>query len=94
MSQNHSNAAQFAQVQYVISKEDLESTFASIIDRVLSQREAEKADRLLTAAQVAERLHVTRVTLYRWEKAHHLTPVRKGKAIRYRESDVNRLIAE
>lgn len=94
MTNSFENAAQYAQVQYVMSKTDLESAFASVLERILSQRDAEKVDRLLTAAQVAERLHVTRVTLYRWEKAHHLTPIRKGKAIRYRESDVNRLIAE
>lgn len=93
MEKSSVNAAQNAHVQYVISKEDLESTFASIINKVLSQREEEKADRLLTATETARRLHITRVTLYRWEKAHHLIPVRKGKAIRYRESDVNQLIA-
>lgn len=93
MQKSPLNAAQFAQVQYVISKEDLESVVASAFDKVLSQREESKADRLLTSTEAAKRLHVTRVTLYRWEKANYLTPVRKGKAIRYRESDVNQLIA-
>lgn len=82
---------QSTQIQYVISKADLEAMFREIAEEVREK----SLDRFLTATETAKRLHCTRITLYRWEKEGKLIPQRigpKGKAIRYRESEVNQLI--
>ena len=54
-------------------------------------------DRLLTTRQVMERLSVaSESTLYRWRQQGLLTALRtpSGRYLRYRESDVLRLMQE
>jgi len=52
------------------------------------------ADRLLTIAEVMERLRISRATLGRWNKTDKLRAVKLGKAVRYREEDVQRIMRE
>lgn len=48
-------------------------------------------DAEVTVNQAARQLHVTKVTLWRWEKSEYLTPVRIGSKVYYRQSDIDRL---
>ena len=49
--------------------------------------------RFLTAAEVAELLRVSTMTVYRLIKAGQLPAVRVGKSYRVREDDVDRYLA-
>lgn len=53
-----------------------------------------KEDRLLTPEEVAEKLKVDVVTLWRWRKKRLLIPSKLGNMVRYKESDVERFIEE
>lgn len=52
------------------------------------------SDPLLTANQVAERLAISRPTLYRLIGKGKIVPVRFGSAIRFRPEDVAKLIED
>ena len=54
----------------------------------IEEYETTKKDRLLSKKQVAERIGVDRSTLWRWEKENYLVPIRFGKKVRYKESDI------
>lgn len=48
---------------------------------------------LLTVPQVMAALAIkSRATLWKWEQSGHLTPVRIGRAVRYRPEDVQAFI--
>jgi len=49
-------------------------------------------DRLLKIEEVMERLQISRQTLWAWNKVGKLLAVKLGKAVRYRETDVERII--
>ena len=51
------------------------------------------ADNLLTIQQVMERLRLGRSTIYRLIDAGKLRPVKIGKALRFREQDIQAFIA-
>ena len=52
------------------------------------------ADKLLTIAQLATRLQCHRATVHRYAKAGHLPSVRVGRLVRFRESDLQRLMGK
>jgi len=76
------------QVHYVINAEDFENVLREVIGETIIETKAKKTDRYLTIKQAAERLGVTKTTLWRWEKENYLLPVRFGSKVRYRESDI------
>jgi excisionase family DNA binding protein len=51
-------------------------------------------DRLLTARQVADRLGITAETVLRWTRRGDLPGFKLGRAIRYREADLDAWLAE
>lgn len=53
-----------------------------------------KEEKLLTIKQVAELLGVTEPTLWRWNKVGILKRVKVGNKVRYKESDVNKVLEE
>lgn len=53
-----------------------------------------KEEKLLTIKQVAELLGVTEPTLWRWNKEGVLKRVKVGNKVRYKESDVNKVLEE
>ena len=52
---------------------------------------AASSDQLLTIGEVAELLHVSKMTLYRWDQSGVLKKVEIGGKRRYRKSDIDRL---
>lgn len=81
-----------------VNKNELRELLREFYNEIQSEAEAaavEKAkDSLLTIDEVAQRLGVSRPTLWRWEKANHLVPVRVCGQKRYRNSDVRKLMQE
>jgi excisionase family DNA binding protein len=53
---------------------------------------AATSDQLLTIGEAAKLLHVSKMTLYRWDKNDVLKRVEIGGQRRYRKSDIDRLI--
>jgi excisionase family DNA binding protein len=51
-------------------------------------------ERLLTADQVAERLQVSRYSVWRWARLGELPALRAGHRIRFRELDVLRFLED
>jgi predicted DNA-binding transcriptional regulator AlpA len=47
---------------------------------------------LLSTSQVMEQLGVSRVTLYRLERAGHLVPIHIGRSKRYEQAEINRYL--
>lgn len=67
---------------------ELEEAFRNVLSSFLTEREEKKKEALLTRKAVSERLNVDNSTLWRWDKANYLKPIRVGKAVYYKESDV------
>lgn len=57
------------------------------------QTSSQARSRFLTAAEVAELLRVSTMTVYRLIKAGDIAAVRVGKSYRVREDDVDRYLA-
>jgi len=54
---------------------------------------AEQWQRLLTVDDVAERLHVSRTTVYRLVESRRLRSYRIGRQIRFNKSDIDSYLA-
>ena len=63
---------------------------AAILPRAINTLEV---PRLLTPAQVAERLAVSRSAIYAWVRAGHLPAIYVGRLPRFAEADVLEFIA-
>lgn len=80
----------------VVSPTDLKEFALSLI----SEREEEKKSNInipahetyLTQDEVSAKLQVDKSTLWRWDKSGYLTKVRVGGKVRYRLSDVTKLM--
>ena len=53
---------------------------------------AAKADVLITLDEASKLLHVSKMTLYRWDKSGVLKKVEIGGKRRYRKSDIERIV--
>ena len=45
----------------------------------------------VTPTEAAQQLHVSKVTLWRWNNIGYLVPVRRGRKTYYRQSDIDKL---
>jgi len=75
-------------IQYLLNASDLESVVKKVLHEVLNELGPKDEDKLLTVAETVELLKIDRTTLWRWEKAKYLVPVRLGNRVRYKESDI------
>ena len=80
-------------VSITISPADLEEFALSIIDKVKQAQEHEQQpESYMTPDEVARVFDVTKNTLWRWDKIGYLKPVRCGRRLHYKRSDVTRLL--
>ncbi len=77
-------------VQLVINALDLKEAFLQWSEE--TKKEEPREENYLTAREAAAKLGVDVSTLWRWDKSGYLKKVKLGKAIRYRESDVTKLM--
>ncbi len=83
-----------ANISITVSALDLKEFALSLI----SEHEEEKKSNIpahetyLTQDEVAAKLQVDKSTLWRWNKSGYLTKVRVGGKVRYRLSDVTKLM--
>ncbi|MGI6243412.1 MAG: helix-turn-helix domain-containing protein [Prevotella sp.] len=78
-------------VQIVVNREDLKWMFTEWMQEELSKH-TKKQEVYLSRTKTALMLGVTLSTLWRWEKANYLIPVRVGSKVLYRESDIQKVI--
>lgn len=74
--------------------EQLEA-LASAIDKINTEKATPKPSALpqfITTAEVIKLLHVSRSTLWNWERNKTLAPVRAGRRKLYRVEDISRLL--
>ncbi len=57
-------------------------------------QEVKMEEKLLTAKEVADKLGLKLSTIYRWRWARRIPCVKVGAALRFRLSDIDRLIKE
>ena len=67
----------------MVSATDLQEVIRGIFEEVVSAKEGEKDETLLSIQQASALLDVDRSTLWRWEKEGYLKPVRVGRKVRY-----------
>lgn len=79
----------------VVSAPDFEKAVWNVVSKVLDQREQERQAReekrlatKLTRGATAKRLQKDLSTLYRWEQAGLLHPIRIGRSVYYLESEI------
>lgn len=71
--------------------DELKELITKTINEALDSRERAKHDALVPRATAAKLLHKDVSTLNRWEKSSYLIPVRQGRSVMYRSSDLARL---
>ena len=72
----------------MVTGAELEEAFRTILSELLAERAAESQEMKIPRRDVARRLGVDPSTLWRWDKSGYLKPVRQGRKVFYRESDV------
>lgn len=87
-------------IQLVVSREDLEEVVRTVVSELLDQKEQERRlqEEERRAAKItrnvaSERLNKDLSTLYRWEKAGMLHPIKVGRTVYYLESEIHNIEA-
>lgn len=77
---------------------DLVDAFRTMVSEVREEMEMKTdedlTDRLVNRDEAAHILGVDSSTLWRWEKQDYLHPVRVGRSVKYRYSDIARVTGE
>ena len=71
-------------------------SFANILVEKLKPEpiKLQKSEVYLTPDEAADRLKVTKVTLWNWKKKNILKPVKIGNVTRYKESDIENVLCK
>ena len=81
-------------IRLEVSGEDLLAFSKSLIDRAKEELAAQVAERYLTKEQVKELCGVCDATLWHWNRKGYLKTVKVGNKVRYRASDIQRILGE
>ena len=81
-----------ANVQLVINALDLKEAFLQWNEEMRQPDTEVKSESYLSAQETADKLGVDVSTLWRWDKSGYLKKIKVGNKIRYRESDVVKLM--
>ena len=85
-----------ANIKLEITSEDLRNFSEELISRAVNEvataMQDNKEDCLLSKEETKKRLGVCDATLWHWDKKGYLKPVKVGSKVKYRESDVNKIL--
>lgn len=81
-----------ANVSFTISALDLREWMLELIEEQNKSSIPSTPEKYFTAKETADKLGVDVSTLWRWDKSGYLKKIKIGNKIRYRESDVLRLM--
>ena len=81
-------------VQVVLNAADMKEIFLQMVDEKMSSSytDAVNEDSFLSPDEVAKMFKVSKVTLWRWATKDILTPIKIGKKVYYRMTDLEKLI--
>ncbi len=81
-----------AHVAIMVTPADLKEFAASIINEVLATKNEQKpVEEYLSPNETALQLGVSKNTLWRWGKTGYLSPVKIGRKIVYKQSEINKI---
>ena len=88
-------AKEYPSLKVEVTASDLFTAIKSVVSEVIGNHEKkeEKEETYLTTKKVCELLGITHSTAWRWQK-DYLKPVRIGKKVRYKQSDVERILGK
>lgn len=78
-------------VSVTINALDLREAFLSWTKEA-SEQAPKQEETYLTIEEVTQKIGCDRSTLWRWEKENYLTPLRIGNKVRYRLSDIVKIM--
>lgn len=81
-----------ASVLITLTDAQLEAYSVNLINKVMENLHSTKKDDLLSPEEVASKMKIAKVTLWRWEKQGYLIPSRLGRKVYYKESDIKRIM--
>ena len=85
-----------ANIKLEITSQDLrnfsEELISPAVNEVATAMQDNKEDCLLSKEETKKRLGVCDATLWHWDKKGYLKPVKVGSKVKYRESDVNKIL--
>ena len=81
-----------ANVSFTITATDLKEWMLELMAEQKKSTVPAQSEKYLTAQETAEKLGVDVSTLWRWDKTGYLKKIKVGNKIRYRESDVLKLM--
>ena len=81
-----------ANVSFTITATDLKEWMLELIAEQKKSTVPAQPEKYLTAQETADKLGVDVSTLWRWDKSGYLKKIKVGNKIRYRESDVLKLM--
>jgi len=85
---------EFPNLKIEISAEELLATVRSVATEIVEHYEkTEVPETYLSRKQTSEMLGVDLSTLWRWDKEEYLHTVKVGTKVRYKLSDINRILA-
>lgn len=76
----------------VVNALDLREAFLSWSEEERQKNIPSSSETYLSAQEAAEKLSVDVSTLWRWDKSGYLKKIKVGNSVRYRESDVLKLM--
>ena len=83
-------------VTLAVGAEDLKNFAQTIAEQTRNEIEHEiaesKSEVYYTAGQTARILNVDKTTLWRWNKRNYLKPIKVGGLLRYRKSDIDKIL--
>ncbi|WP_010665654.1 helix-turn-helix transcriptional regulator [Marinilabilia salmonicolor] len=81
-------------VSIPVTPKDLQEFATSVAKSVLANYQPKDKDEeeLLTVDEAMALLKISRTALWRWEQKEFLKPVKLGRFVRYRKSDIDNLI--
>ena len=79
-------------MQLVINAIDLKEAFLQWNAEMMRPSQDSREESYLSAQETADKLGVDVSTLWRWDKSGYLKKLKIGNKIRYRESDVLKLM--
>lgn len=79
-------------VAVTISLLDLREWVLELMNESKQEKEEDVSDNYLSVGEVIDKLRVNASTLWRWDKSGYLKKLKVGGKVRYRESDVIKLM--
>lgn len=91
MFYNDQNSSSKQTTMVIMNIDDLREAFKAW-NQELMEANAPKEEIYISAPEAAKMLNVTLSTLWRWDKDKYLEKIKIGNKVRYRLSDVERMI--